>query len=144
MNRAKPPLYRKYNKTAWGYHQSSFRDDRNTKELKGFEGTHRSMPRSRAGYDYTPLYRFLLSKVGQSWDEVFSEAVGRLDKQEPVFRLVDLHCQGGTAGTVGMGESTYYSRLTVQDGILVVADPLAAPPEKRCTCCTWTFNGVPY
>lgn len=148
MNSAKPPLYRKHNKLAYLFrHRSapgSFRHDRNTKALQRFEGSHRSMARSREGYDYTPLYRFLLSKVGHNWDDVFSEAVSRLDKQEPVFRLVDLHYHTGMPGTVRLGENSYYTRLTVHDGILVVADPHAQPPEKRCTCCTWTFNGVPY
>ncbi len=45
----------------------------------------------RHGYDYPPLFRFLLSKVGQSWDTVFSEANARLDRPEPVFWMVALH-----------------------------------------------------
>jgi len=40
------------------------------------------------GLDYTPLYRFLLSKVGEDFDEVYSEAVARLDRPDPVFHLV--------------------------------------------------------
>lgn len=144
MNREKAPLYRKYNKRAWGYHHSSFRDDRNSKEVKYFEGAHRSMPRSRAGYDYTPLFRFLLSKVGQEWDGIFSEAVSRLDKQVPIFWIVDLHFKNGARGVTGIGESTYYSKLTVRDGILEIADREAPLPVKYCNCCTHTFNGVPY
>jgi len=75
------------------------------------------MGRSRVGYDYTPLFRFLLSKVGCSWDEVYSAALARLDKREPIFWLVDLH--DPREGVVCVGESSYFSRLTVVDGILV-------------------------
>lgn len=34
---------------------------------------------------------FLLTKVGQQWDEVYSHAVKRLDKPEPIFWMVALH-----------------------------------------------------
>lgn len=43
------------------------------------------------GMDYTPLFQFLLSKVGQPWNEVHSEAVSRLDKEAPIFYPVALH-----------------------------------------------------
>ncbi|WP_417700851.1 hypothetical protein [Pseudophaeobacter sp.] len=45
--------------------------------------------------DHTPLYKFLLSKVGQDWDDIYSEAVAWLDKDEPIFRLVALQPEDG-------------------------------------------------
>ena len=47
-------------------------------------------PGRQNGLDYTPLFRFLLSKVGQDWDAVHSEAVARLDRQEPIYWMVAL------------------------------------------------------
>ncbi len=148
MNRLKEPLYRKYNKLARGFHLNTpggeFRHQRNTKELKNFEGDHMSIGRTREGYDYTPLFKFLLSRLGRNWDEVFSEALQRLDKQEPIFWLVDLHFKEGDYGIVRIGESSYYSKLTVQNDLLALADAEATAPDKRCTCCTHTFNGIAY
>ncbi|OJW81704.1 MAG: hypothetical protein BGO69_14435 [Bacteroidetes bacterium 46-16] len=148
MKRVKEPLYRKYNKLARGFHHNSlggaFRYQRNTKEVKNFEGTHMSVRRTREGYDYTPLFKFLLSRAGQNWDKIFSEAVQRLDKQEPIFWLVDLHFEQGDYGVVSIGENSYYSKLTVQDDLLVLADPKVTAPAKLCTCCTHTFNGIAY
>lgn len=149
MNRPPQPLYRKYNKLPrWSNGCRSgggdFRHERNGKTMKNFAGTHRSMRRTRDGYDYTPLFQFLLSQVGRNWDEVFSEAVGRLDKQAPIFWLVDLHFREGNPGTVRTGDNAYFSKLTVTEGVLVKADPLAEAPCRSCTCCTHSFNGVPY
>ncbi|RVR15362.1 hypothetical protein EOL35_26440, partial [Escherichia coli] len=31
------------------------------------------------GRDYTPLFYFLIKKIGKSWNEIFSEVCGRLD-----------------------------------------------------------------
>lgn len=103
-----------------------------------------SIRKTREGFDYTPLFKFLLSRVGRNWDEVFSEAVQRLDKQEPIFWLVDLYFEKGDYGVVRIGESSYYLKLTVQNDLLVIADPEATAPAKLCTCCTHTFNGVAY
>lgn len=152
MNRQKEPLYRKHNKLATHFHLSrssaggNFRHQRNTKEMTTFEGSHMPVKSSQIGYDYTPLYKFLLSRVGKNWDEVFSEAVSRLNEQEPIFRMVDLRYEDKDFKhpIARLGESTYYSRLTVKDGILVKADPNAKAPDKYCTCCTHSFNGVPY
>ena len=148
MDRQKEPLYRKYNKLARGFHHTTlggeFRHERNSKAMKNFEGSTKSMGRTREGYDYTPLFRFLLSRVGCDWDEVFSEAVQRLDKQEPIFWMVDLHFKAGEYGFVNIGESAHYSKLTVINGVLVIADENAIAPPKSCTYCTHTFNGKPY
>jgi len=47
--------------------------------------------RQQRGLDYTPLFFFLLSKIGQHWDEVYSEAISRLDRPDPIFWMVAQH-----------------------------------------------------
>ena len=98
---------------------------------------------NKRGLDYTPLAKFLLSKVGCNWDEVFSEAVSRLDKQEPIFWLVALH-DNKKKDIVRVGESAYFSGLFVdEEGILQLVNPAlkAVDMKPSCTCCTHTFNG---
>jgi len=125
-----------------------FRHERNTKSLNSFEGTHMSMHSGKErGMDYTPLFKFLLSKVGQKWDDVYSEAIPRLDKKKPIFWMVDMQPDKNDIGLVSMGESTYYSKLTVdEDGILVKINPelTADKMYTACNCCTHTFNGISY
>lgn len=97
----------------------------------------------RRGLDYTPLYRFLLSKVGSKWNEVHSEAVSRLDVEEPIFHLVALNKDEATE-VVRLGESTYFSGLYVDDnGVLRVVNPDMNETTMKplCKCCTHTFNG---
>lgn len=146
MNREPQKLYRPYNKTAHGFHTGrmggDYSDARHSKTMQRFEGKHLSIGQTHIGYDYTPLFRFLLSKVGREWDEVLSEAVAWLDKQEPIFWMVELHTP--TSGVVRIGDNSYYSCLNVRDGVLVKVEEAALPPKKGCTCCTHTFNGVPY
>ncbi|MDX7538742.1 hypothetical protein [Serratia marcescens] len=57
----------------WGRHGKQADDE----QLPLRESMH---GRIQHGMDYTPLFQFLLSKVGQPWNEVHSEAVSRLDK----------------------------------------------------------------
>ncbi|MEM9219882.1 MAG: hypothetical protein AAGD25_36840 [Cyanobacteria bacterium P01_F01_bin.150] len=139
------PLYRKVNTKARGmrhHNGSDYRHFRNRKEkhlVKMAQGVQR-------GLDYTPLFMFLLSKVGQSWDVVFSEAVSRLDKQEPIFWLVSLSKEHAPP-TVRLGESSYYSGLYVDEaGILqkVAPELNASSLTPLCACCTHTFNGKPF
>jgi hypothetical protein len=156
MNKQKEKLYRKENKRVLNHRSndpgSEYRYERNSKAMNNFEGTHKSIKRTRGGYDYTPLYKFLLSKVGSNWDEVFAEAVSRIDKQEPIWHLVELDpgtpgVRGSDTTIVRLGESTMYSALTVnEDRILVKIDPSARPFPPSCKCCTHTFNGkvLPY
>lgn len=131
----------------WAHHNDrggEFRHERNTKKMKTFEGAHKSIRTTQEGFDYTPLFKFLLSKVGIAWDDVFSEAVSRLDKQEPIFWMVDLQFKEGDCAVVIIGDNSSYSKLTVRDGILVKAQPDAVAPTKRCSCCTFTFNSSSY
>lgn len=97
----------------------------------------------RRGLDYTPLYRFLLSKVGRPWDDIYSEAKRRLDRAEPIFWMVALG-EDDRKDYVRLGESSYFSGLFVDEsGILRVVDPEIGPSslEPSCACCTHTFNG---
>ena len=95
------------------------------------------------GLDYTPLFRFLLSRVGQEWNSVFSEAKPRLDSPEPIFLLVALK-EIEKEEYVRVGESSYFSGMFVDDeGILQLTNPTlkAKDLEPFCTCCTHTLNG---
>ena len=88
----KSPLFRKVNTTAHGVHHrvgGDFRDQRKKDAAGQSEKLRQGMHgRKRRGLDYTPLFRFLLSTVGQDWDSIYSEAAGRLDQPEPIFWLV--------------------------------------------------------
>jgi hypothetical protein len=117
----KKPLFRKVNTTARGIdhrHGGDFSDIRNTKAQKSFQGSHQSMHgKHLRGLDYTPLFRFLLSKVGSEWDGVYSEAVSRLDRPDPIFWLV-ARSEHERRDCVRIGESTYFSGMYVdEDGI---------------------------
>ncbi|HKS25469.1 MAG TPA: hypothetical protein VJZ76_21950 [Thermoanaerobaculia bacterium] len=144
------PLYRKVNTTAHGVHHrhgGDFSDVRNTKTQKSFDGSRQSMHgKQLRGLDYTPLFRFLLSKVGAEWDAVFSEAVSRLDRAEPIFWLV-ARSELEREDYVRVGESTYFSGLYVdENGLLQKVNPDlgAGDLDPSCRCCTHTFNGIPF
>ncbi len=146
----KKPLYRKVNSKARGaWHGSGgqFKWDRNTKRIKENESGRGSMHRKHQhGLDYTPLYRFLLSKVGCDWNEVHSEAVSRLDTQEPIFHLVARN-EAEMRDRVGVDESTYFSGLFIDDkNRLAVVNPDLRIEDMKpyCPCCTHTFNGKPF
>jgi len=156
MNRQKEKLYRKDNKLANHYEGdrgSDYRHDRHSKKTQVFleSGSFIPMKKRDRGMDYTPLYKFLLSKVGCNWDEVHSEAVSRLDKEDPIWYIVKLDVNpvrmGGKSfptSVVWMGDTSQYSALTVnEDRILVKIDENAKPYPPSCKCCTFTFNGKP-
>lgn len=140
----KEPLYRRVNTTAHGvrhrtggdYRTSRGRDDRVSRG---------AMSRGeRRGLDYTPLFRFLLSRVGQDWDAVYSEAVARLDRPDPIFWIV-ARTDREKQPFVRVGGSTYYSGLFVDAANrLAKVDPELAVESFKptCDCCTHTFNGV--
>ena len=120
-----------------------FKDVRN-KKRDSLEQSKGSMHgKKERGVDYTPLFRFLLSKVGAEWNEVFKEAKSRLDKEEPIYWLVKLN-KGEKEDYVRIGESTYFSGLYVDDmGILQLTNPELTAKEMTpfCDCCTHTLNG---
>lgn len=146
----KEPLYRKVNTRTRGVHHgggAAYRHERNTKREKLNDSPLGSMHGTkRHGLDYTPLFRFLLSRVGQDWDDVYREAVSRLDRPEPIFWMV-ARSEAEKKAQVRMGESSYYSGLYVDDqNRLAVVDPELRVEHltPSCPCCTHTFNGIPF
>lgn len=100
--------------------------------------------KKKRGLDYTPLFKFLLSKVGQDWDKVYKEAVERLDKEEPIFWMVAQE-EGDLPDMVRLGESSYYSALYVDNtNKHQRIDPNLKAEDliPFCTCCTHILNGV--
>jgi hypothetical protein len=150
MNYQKEPLYRKVNTLARQSHHNSggdYKHERNTKESKedfSQEKTRKGMGQKiKRGLDYTPLYRFLISKVGQDWTEVHKEAISRLDKEEPIFYLVAKNEEEKTE-SICLGQTSFYSGLYVDDSNkLQKVNPQfgAEHITATCPCCTFTFNG---
>jgi len=145
-NNQKEPLYRKVNTKARNVRHNSGGDFKHSRHKKKetVELAKGSMHgKKERGLDYTPLFRFLLSKVGSDWKEVFREAKSRLDKTEPIFWLVALN-ENEKEDFVRVGESTYYSGMYVDENeILQLTNPelKAADLKRSCDCCTHTFNG---
>jgi hypothetical protein len=146
----KAPLYRKVNTKAHGVHHrfgGDFREERNSKSHRASEAAYVPMHgKTRRGLDYTPLFKFLLSKVGSNWSDVYAEAVSRLDRREPIFWLVAVHSHEQKE-YVRTGEASYFSGLRVDDHEkLQVVNPLVGPSSlaPQCKCCTHTFNGIPF
>ncbi len=148
-NNRKEVLYRKVNtKTRNVNHNfgGDFKYSRHKKKetLEQTKGTMYS--NKERGLDYTPLFRFLLSKVGSNWNDIFSEAKSRLDKIEPIFWLVALN-PNDRKEIVRLGEATYFSGLYVDDdGILQLSNPSLQTTDLKhyCECGTHTFNGQVY
>ncbi|MEX2668371.1 hypothetical protein [Candidatus Uabimicrobium amorphum] len=141
MNRNKKPLYRKVNTKAKGVHHH-FGGDYSTNRHSKNNVVGMSKGKRR-GLDYTPLFKFLLSKVGQPWDKVHSEAVSRLDREEPIYYIVSLD-KSSAKDVVLVGESSYFSGLFVDEqGILQLTAPHIGPGdlEPSCACCTHSLNG---
>ena len=122
-----------------------FRTSRGGKESPDAEVNRTSMHgKIRRGRDYTPLFRFLLSKVGKPWDDVFAEAKARLDTTEPVFWLV-ARSEPERSEFVRTGESSYFSGMYIDaQNQLQLVNPELRPADMRptCTCCTHTLNGI--
>lgn len=139
----KKPLYRKVNTKARGVHHLHGGDYRNTRNRDNPIGMRKGVQR---GLDYTPLFKFLLSKVGGKWSDIHSEAVSRLDKEDPIFLLVAKDYESSDE-VVRVGESTFFSGLYVdEDGILRIVNPELNEDslEPQCKCCTHTFNGIEF
>ncbi|MFD5247915.1 hypothetical protein ACFWIW_25480 [Amycolatopsis sp. NPDC058340] len=144
----KEPLYRRVNTRARHVHHDhggDYRHQRNTKRERASDLTRGPMGRrARRGLDYTPLFRFLLGKVGADWDEVRDEATARLDSPEPIYWLVARQPHE-RRDYVRLGETSYYSGLYLDDDnrLRVVNPELGAGDlAPACPCCTHTFNGV--
>lgn len=150
--RPKEPLYRKVNTRARGVHHDHGGDYRHRRSRDSDALEEGADPATRGGMqggrrrglDYTPLFRFLLARVGDPWEEVHREALARLDRPEPIFWLV-ARSEHERRAHVRVGESSYWSGLFVDaEGRLQRVDPTIGPEtlEPACGCCTHTFNGV--
>ena len=146
----KKPLYRKDNKTALNYKGNKGGDystNRHSKKTLSDDSTHKGMGgQQQRGMDYTPLYRFLFSRVGDDWDTVHSEANARLHKPDPIFYIVALHARDKKS-IVRVGESSYWLGLYVDDNnILQIVQPELSIEMlwPYCACCTHSFNGKPF
>lgn len=151
----KEPLWRKENTRAL-HHRSNnpggeYRWERNTKAQKEFDETEQTFKPMKTrsdsqygGRDYTPLFMFLLSRVGKPWEPTLKEAQSRLDKDNPIWWMVH---EKRTKEKVWLrlGESAVYSGLFVDDdGILQkIGTPEMLPPLPSCHCCTHSVNGKP-
>lgn len=148
-NNQKEPLYRKVNTKARHVHHNFGGDFKNTRHTKSetLEQTKGKMSsKKERGLDYTPLFRFLLSKIGSNWDDIYSEVKPRLDKKEPIFWMVALN-ENDKKDYIVTDESTYYSGMYVDDeNILQLSNPelKAEDLTHYCTCCTHTFNGITF
>lgn len=139
MKFEKKPLYRKVNTTARGCHHNkgnNYRYERGKKnpDEKMKHGTHR-------GLDFTPLFKFLLSKVGEDFDKVYSEALSRLDNnKEPIFwMIVDTNEESFR------NENAFFNTLFVDsNNKLQKVNPNLTVNDftPYCDCCTHTFNGI--
>lgn len=142
----KKPLYRSVNTRTHGVHHGSGGDYRWSRRREDRAHAGAMGGNSRRGLDYTPLFRFLLSRIDEDWDAVHAEAVARLDRAEPIFWLV-ARSEAERQPFVRIGESSYYSGLHVdEDNRLRLVDPMlrVEDMEPACACCTHTFNGVPF
>jgi hypothetical protein len=147
----KKPLYRKVNTRTRGVHHDTggdYRHERNSKREKTNEDAEVSRGsmhgKKRHGLDYTPLYRFLLSKVGADWDAARIQAIERLDREEPIYRMVARNDEE-KSGYVRLGDNAYFSGLYVdENGKLAKVAPDLRNEDltPSCACCTHTFNGV--
>lgn len=126
-------------------HGGDYANERHSKAAADSEAGRQSMHGSmQRGLDYTPLFRFLLSKIGSQWRDVYSEAVSRLDKTEPIFWLV-AKSEREEQEYVRTGESSYFSGMKVDShGVLQLVNPELGPDSLAplCKCCTHTFNGT--
>lgn len=138
MNFEKKLLYRKVNTTARGCHHkkgSNYRHERNKKEPN--EKMKKGVDR---GLDFTPLFKFLLSKVGENFDVVYSEALARLKQnKEPIFWMVV-----DNKDEFFRNENAFFSTLYVDsENKLQKTNPNLTVNDfaPSCNCCTHTFNG---
>ena len=136
-------LYRKVNNRARGAHHNFGGDYRNIRNKESSIGMSQGIQRS---LDYTPIFRFFLSKVGSNWDDIHSEAVSRLDKQEPIFWIVAKNIESAD-DYLRVGESSYFSGLFIDsNNILQIVSPEITEKtlEPLCKCCTHTFNDIQF
>ncbi|PPT76175.1 hypothetical protein XaplCFBP3122_10565 [Xanthomonas arboricola pv. populi] len=141
-------LYRSVNTRTHGVKHGiggEFRHSRNSQKSTSSEVARESMNgRLKHGRDYTPLFRFLLSKVGEPWGQIYAEAKSRLDTTDPIFWLVARY-EEQREEFVRVGESSYFSGLYIdEDGVLQLVNSNLRSKDMTpfCVCCTHTLNGL--
>jgi CRISPR/Cas system-associated endonuclease/helicase Cas3 len=98
----KKPLYtkvnrRSYQSSQYEYSGGDHKHLRNTKKFKNLDAKRISMKgRNIQARDYTPLYKYLISNVGRSWDDIYSEIKPRLkgierEVKNPIFYIVEIN-----------------------------------------------------
>ena len=125
--RGKKPLFRKVNIRT--HHMryvdgGEYRWSRNTRQEKKTESSRGSTHSDhRHCLDYTPLFKFVLSRVGDDWAAIYGEAVARLHRSEPVFWLV-ASCDAEKLPFVRIGGKSFFSGLYVdENNRLSLVDP---------------------
>lgn len=131
MNKEIKPLYRRVNTKARNYRSNNpgtdYKYSRHKKQdtLEQVKGS--MFANKKRGLDYTPLFKFLLTKVGVEWDKIFSEIKPRLDNTDPIFWIVSLNADN-KKDVVRIGESTFYSGMFVdENGLLQISNPSFNP-----------------
>lgn len=109
----KPWLFRKKRRDPWyngKYHYRYERAKRKRDDISFMPMGHSMHHGGKNGnYDYSPLYRFLVSKVGGNWDEIYSEAVQRLYSEKPIWWYVDVRYDvGKTRIRLGVRPTRFY------------------------------------
>lgn len=142
MNK-KQPLYRKEANAFNNHHikGSDAKYDRNTK--RGISKTLKN--KVKRGLDYTPLYKFLLSKIGHNFDDVYREVIKRVNDRNAIFHMFRKH-EFETDDFVRIGESSFYNKLYIdENNIIQKVNPNLKNEDfsPSCWCCTYTFNGKP-
>lgn len=165
----KKPLYRKLNEVGTYGHLQPLRKYRFDRHKKTPVGSKMRTEQKKVRYDYAPLFRFLLSKVGKPWDPIFQECQSRLDTTTPItFMVVNVNERGlvvdrgyeaynrffqydetydGMKKSFRYGPDSYWSTLFVDsDGILQFVDETYVEPYHNyyCPWMTQSWNGEPF
>lgn len=156
MNKQPKPLYRKWNTRVlspsywlnlWG---GDYRHER-SKHKNDFETTKLPMKKNRgAGYDYTPLYQYLRSHVGENWNDIYSKILPRLpDTKEgrEAWTIFVLQPGEKVRPLVRYGPRSMFSALYIDEkNLLQVVDPTVGvehcnAPYGKDFPETYTLNG---
>ena len=151
----KKPIYRKLNEVGTYGHLEPLTKYRFDRHKKTPVGNKMRTKHKEFRYDYAPLFRFLLSKVGQPWEPIFQECQSRLNDIKPLMRMVvnvnerglvvDRNPDGNMEKYCFMGEMSAWSTLYVDEvGLLQFVDKdYVKTDENPYPEQTFTFNGIP-
>ena len=115
--------------------------------MRQFDGRHLPMGSAKCyymkhGYDYTPLFRYLLSRVGDLWEDIYTYVKPRLNTTEAIWIMVSRSGYPQESSYFCLSEGSYWSQLWIDDeGRLQRVDPTQANASPGCWCHTYSFNG---